>query len=112
MKALGGSTGVIVRVYLAGVLVYGLLALLVSLPLGAWGAFNASRYFLGIFNIDHNTFQLSPSALAVQVAAAVGVPLIAALIPVFRGALITVREAIASYGLGGSFGSNPFDRLV
>ncbi|MCL4297149.1 MAG: FtsX-like permease family protein [Anaerolineae bacterium] len=112
MKALGGSTGVIIRVYLAGVLVYGLLALLVSLPLGAWVAFNASRYFLGIFNIDHNTFQLSPSALAVQAAAAVGVPLVAALIPVFRGALITVREAIASYGLGGTFGSNPFDRLV
>ncbi|MBE7556423.1 MAG: FtsX-like permease family protein [Anaerolineales bacterium] len=112
MKALGGSTGVIIRVYLAGVLVYGLLALLVSLPLGAWVAFNASRYFLGIFNIDHNTFQFSPSALAVQAVAAVGVPLVAALIPVFRGALITVREAIASYGLGGTFGSNPFDRLV
>lgn len=112
MKALGGSTAVIVRVYLAGVLVYGLLALLVSLPLGAWVAFNSSRYFLGIFNIDHNTFQFSPSALAVQAAAAVGVPLVAALIPVFRGALITVREAIASYGLGGTFGSNPFDRLI
>ena len=112
IKALGGSTGTIIRVYLTEVLVYGLLALLVSLPLGAWVAFNASRYFLDIFNIDHNTFQLSPSALAVQTAAAVAMPLIAALIPVFRGALITVREAIASYGIGGNFGANPLDRLV
>lgn len=112
MKALGGSTGTIIRVYLVGVLVYGLLALLVSLPLGAWVAFNASRYFLDIFNISHDTFQLSLSALAVQAAAAVGVPLLAALVPIFRGAFITVREAIASYGLGGSFGTNPFDRLV
>src|SRR6185436_8134787 len=112
IKALGGSTSTIIRVYLTEVLVYGLLALLVSLPLGAGAAFYASRYFLDIFNIDHNTFQLSPGALTVQAAAAVAMPLIAALIPVFRGALITVREAIASYGIGGNFGGNPLDRLV
>ncbi|MCK6626245.1 MAG: ABC transporter permease [Anaerolineae bacterium] len=112
MKALGGSTRTIVQVYLTGVLVYGLLALLVSLPLGGWVAFNAARYFLSIFNIDHSTFQLSPQAVLVQAGAAVGVPLAAALIPVFRGAFITVREAIASYGIGGSFGENPLDRLV
>jgi putative ABC transport system permease protein len=59
MKALGGRTGSIVKVYLSGVLVYGLLALVVSLPLGGWVAFSAARYFLNIFNIDHSTFQLS-----------------------------------------------------
>ncbi|MBE7471238.1 MAG: hypothetical protein DPW09_17100 [Anaerolineae bacterium] len=112
MKALGGSTRTIVQVYLTGVLVYGLLALLVSLPLGGWVAFNAAGYFLSIFNIDHSAFQLSPQAVLVQAGAAVGVPLAAALIPVFRGAFITVREAIASYGIGGSFGANPLDRLV
>ncbi len=112
MKALGGQTGSIVKVYLIGVLVYGLLALLVSLPLGAWVAFKAAGYFLNIFNIDHSTFQLSGRALIVQAAAAVGMPLMAALIPVFRGALITVREAIASYGLGGNFGASQLDRGV
>lgn len=112
IKALGGSTGVIVRVYLSGVLVYGLLALFISLPLGAWVAHSAAAYFLDIFNIDHSAFQISPRALTIQVAAAIGVPLTAALIPVFRGALITVRQAIASYGIGGNFGGNPFDRLI
>jgi putative ABC transport system permease protein len=112
MKALGGRTGVIIKVYLAGVLVYGLLALFISLPSGAYVAYNAARYFLNIFNIDHSAFQISPRALVFQGVAAVAVPLIAALIPIFKGALITVREAIASYGLGGTFGQNPFDRLV
>ena len=112
MKALGGSTGTIVKVYLTGVLAYGLMALFVSLPLGAWVAHSAAAYFLDIFNIDHSTFQYSSRALLIQTAAALGVPLTAALIPVFRGALITVRQAIASYGIGGNFGGNPFDRLI
>ena len=34
IKAIGGTSDVIARVYLAGVLVYGILALLVALPLG------------------------------------------------------------------------------
>jgi putative ABC transport system permease protein len=112
MKALGGSIGLIIKVYLSGVLVYGALALFISLPLGAWVAYSGARYFLDIFNIDYSLFQFSPQALALQTLAAVGVPLIAALVPVFRGALITVREAIAAYGIGGTFGSNPLDRLV
>ncbi len=112
MKAVGGRTHVIVKVYLAGVLAYGLLALLVSLPLGGWAAFHAARYFLGIFNIHHNTFQFSSQVMLIQVATAVGVPLVVAFIPIFRGASISVREAIASYGLGSNFGASHLDRLV
>jgi putative ABC transport system permease protein len=47
-----------------------------------------------------------------QVVAAIAAPLIAALWPVLAGATITVREAIASYGLGGDFGSSWLDRTV
>jgi putative ABC transport system permease protein len=112
MKALGGQTGIITKIYLTGVLVYGLLALLISVPLGAFVAYSAARYFLDIFNIDHSTFQYSVHALGLQALAAIAVPLVAAMIPVIKGALITVREAIASYGLNGNFGSSPLDRLV
>ena len=112
IKALGGKMGTILKVYLAGVLVYGSLALFVSLPLGAYAAFSGAGYFLGIFNIDHSTFAFSTRAVLIQIAAAVGVPLLAALLPVFSGALITVREAIASYGLGGNFGTSRFDQLI
>jgi putative ABC transport system permease protein len=112
MKAIGGQTGPIIKVYLSGVLVYGSLSLFVALPLGAVSAYSAARYFLGIFNIDHSTFQLSPQALLLQIAAAIAVPLLAALWPILNGTLITVREAISSYGLGGDFGSSWLDRTV
>lgn len=112
MKAIGGSTTSIIKVYLIGVLVYGSLSLFVALPLGAWTAYSAARYFLDIFNVDHSTFQLSSRALLIQTGAAIGVPLLAALWPVLSGTLMTVREAISSYGLGGDFGTSPLDRAV
>jgi putative ABC transport system permease protein len=112
LKAIGGRGRDIVKVYLAGVLVYGLAALAVALPLGMVTAFYASQAFLGLFNIDYKIFQFSTRAVLLQAAAAVIAPLLAALIPVLRGAALSVREAIATYGLGGDFGATRFDRGV
>lgn len=113
IKAIGGTTGTIVKVYLVSVLVYGVLALFISLPLGAWVAYAASKWLLNLFNIDYEVFQTSTTALLLQSLAAVTVPLVAALWPVLSGASITVREAIASYGLGsGKFGHSRIDRAV
>ncbi len=112
IKAVGGSTGLVIRIYLAAVLIYGLLALLLSLGPGAWVAYSLTRTFLNLFNIDYGVFQVSPSALAWQATAALLIPLLAALRPVLKGAGLTVREAIASYGLGGDFGASGLDRRV
>jgi putative ABC transport system permease protein len=112
IKAIGGTTTTVLKIYLAGVLVYGLLALFISLPLGAFIAFRLGQWWLNLFNIDYETFRFSNQAITFQVIAAIAAPLIAALWPVLKGATITVREAIASYGLGGDFGSGWLDRAV
>lgn len=112
IKAVGGVSGTIAKTYLAGVIVYGLLALVIALPLGALTAWGTSRWFLNLFNIDFETFQVSPPAIMWQLLAATAVPLLAALWPVLQGAHITVREAIATYGLGGNYGTNRFDRFI
>lgn len=112
LKAIGGSSGTILKVYLATVLAYGLLALLVALPLGMFLAWLISRWFLNLFNISYDTFQFSDTAVILQILAALAVPVVAALVPILGGARTTVREAIASYGIGGDFGSNPVDRAV
>jgi len=111
LKAIGGTSRTIVKVYLTGVMVYGLLSLLISLPLGMFVAFGMSQFFLNLFNIDL-AFQVSKQAVTLQVVAAIIVPPLAGLIPVMQGAVITVRKAIASYGLGGDFGSNWLDRAM
>ena len=40
------------------VLIYGLLAFIIALPLGALAAFGLSQWFLNAFNIDHDNFSL------------------------------------------------------
>jgi putative ABC transport system permease protein len=113
VKAIGGSTTTILKTYLVEVAIFGLLALLISLPLGLSTAFFITQGFLNLFNIDYDVFRFSDRALVYQVLAAVAAPLVAALWPVMHGATITVREAIASYGLGGGgFGSGRLDRAV
>ncbi len=112
IKAIGGRTGTIFEIYLASALIYGLLALVLSVPLGALLAFAITQAFLGLFNIDYNAFEVSRSALGFQAASALLVPLLAGFVPTLQGARITVRQAIASYGLGSDFGSNVLDRVV
>ena len=57
-------------------------------------------------------FQVSREAIIYQVMSALIAPLLAGLPPVLQGAKITVRQAIASYGLGGDFHSGWLDRFV
>ncbi|MCZ7669129.1 MAG: ABC transporter permease [Chloroflexi bacterium] len=110
IKAIGGTSHVIIKAYLVSVLIYGFLALMVALPTGMIAAYEGSKWFLGIFNIDYETFQFSTTAVILQILAALLAPLLAALWPVLSGAHISVREAIASYGIGGDFGSSKLIR--
>lgn len=113
IKAIGGRQREIIHLYLSGVLLYGILALAISLPLGAAIAYAGSREFLYLFNIDHEVFKLSQRAVLYQALAALAVPVLAALGPVLYGAAITVRAAIASYGLGiGHYGGRSLDKWV
>jgi len=112
LKAVGSSTWTIVWVYLVGALIYGLLALVIAIPLGAVVASEVTKVFLNLFNIDYNQFQVSEQAMVLQVIAGLAAPLLAGLPPTLRGATMTVRQAISTYGLGGDYRSSWLDRLV
>jgi putative ABC transport system permease protein len=112
MKTVGATGGRVARVYLTTALVYGALALLVAVPLGALGTFLLASWILDLVNITWTTFLLDPTVLAMQILVALAVPLIAALVPVINGARITAHKAISTYGLGGGFGRGWFDRLL
>jgi len=112
LKAIGGRTATIVSIYLVNALIYGALGLIIALPLGALVASKLTGVFLGLFNIDYTRFEVSQQAVIFQLVSALAAPLLAGLPPTLQGAGITVREAIASYGLGGDFRSGRLDRLV
>jgi putative ABC transport system permease protein len=100
MKAIGAHTSAIVGMYLATVLIYGLLALLIAVPLGAVGAYGFTGYLAQLINFDVLDYTTPPHVLALELAAGLVAPLLAALWPVLGGTRISVREAIGSYGLG------------
>jgi putative ABC transport system permease protein len=113
MKTVGASTPQIVGLYLTLVLVYGLLALLVAVPLGGLGTYVFTRYLAQLINFDVLDYTTPPQVLALEIGAGLIVPLLAALWPVLVGARITVREAVSSYGLGkGRFGRSWLDRAL
>jgi putative ABC transport system permease protein len=113
MKTFGARTSHIVRMYMVMVLAFGLLALLIALPLGAITAFYISQFIAGLLNFDIVDFQIPRSALFLQVAIALIVPLVAGIFPILAGTRLTVQEAINSQGLGkGQFGSSRIDRWL
>jgi putative ABC transport system permease protein len=112
MKVVGATGGRVARVYLAMAATYGLLSLLLAVLPGALAAHLLAGWLLGLFNITNGGPHLIPTAVGIQVAVGLIVPLIAALLPVIGGARITPHQAISNYGLGAGFGSNWLDRLI
>ena len=113
MKAIGAKGGQIFGMYLTMVLIFGLLSLCVAMPLGALGAHVFVNFFAGLLNFDPISSGIPPNVLALEVAAGLFVPLLAALSPIFAGTRITVREAISSYGVGqGRYGTSRIDRMI
>ena len=112
LKAIGGRTRFIVGIYLVSALVYGVLAFIIAFPLGAIVAHTLTKSFLNLFNIDFDQFTISRQAVILQAFSAIAAPLLAGLPPILNGAAITVRQAIASYGLGGGYHSGRLDRWV
>ena len=112
MKVVGATLGRVMRVYLMTVLIYGLLASVIAVPLGAIGAHLMAGWILDLINVDVGPFRVMPLAVAVQVAVGLTVPLLAASVPVFGGARVSPHRAISSYGLGAGFGRGRFDQLI
>lgn len=113
MKAVGAPTRALLQMYLAIVLLLSLLAIALAIPLGALAAFLLVTFSIDVLNLLPVQFQIVPGAVLLQIIAGLLIPLLAALAPVLSGSRISVREAIASYGLGGgNFGTGALDRLV
>jgi putative ABC transport system permease protein len=113
MKAIGARTGQIIAMYLGTVLVYGVFALAVGVPLGVLGTYALTRYTANLLNLDITRFGVPLPILAFQVGIGLVVPLLAALYPTVLGSRITAREAISRYGLDSDrFGQGIIDSLL
>lgn len=112
MKLIGARRGQIMTLYLATVLIYGLLAVAASLPLASVTAQLLMRYLVEpLLNVQVRSYAIPAVLLVAQAAVGLLLPLVAGLAPVIQGTRITTREALNSAGLGGaSYGRGWIER--
>lgn len=110
LKAIGATRTQILLFYYTTVLIYGLCAIVFSIPLGAIGAHGLRVFMIEFLNMDVGPFGLSARAIIIQVVICILSPLLIATIPIFRGAGITVYQAMITYGLTG--GGDWLNRLL
>jgi putative ABC transport system permease protein len=104
LKAVGARTWHILRLYFISVFIYGLLALVLALPLAIYGAWGISAWLSNSFGADLGSFDVSEPIILLVVFLCLLAPVLASLLPIISGARITVREAISTYGLSTNTG--------
>lgn len=108
MKALGGTRRRIVGSYLLTVALYSVVGTALGLEIGLVGGYQLASLLSSTVQLtvggaavalDAGPFQLSPPVLISSVLVGLLVPQLAALWPLWTGTHITVREAMAAYGV-------------
>jgi len=112
MKAIGARRDQIIWMYMTLVGAYGVLALVVAVPLGALAASAVTGFIAEVFNFNSGGLELPSRVLLLEAVVAILVPLAAALWPVWNGTGVTVREAVSDYGISGVEAKGRLDRWV
>jgi putative ABC transport system permease protein len=95
MKLVGGQRRQVFRMYIVLIMAFGVLALLIAVPLGGRGAYGLASFIAGEINFNLLGYRIIPAALLIQILVGMLVPLIAGLGPVINGSRITVLSALS-----------------
>ena len=113
MKAIGGTRWQVARIYFSQALLLGIAALSIALPLGILGSRALCRALAVLLNFDIASFAVPLWGYLWAVTVGLVVPLLGAAYPVWKGSAISVREALADFGVSrNTFGSSMFDRML
>jgi len=97
MKLTGARSFQVVGMYIALIVMFGAVSLIVAIPLGSIAAYALSKLAADAIVFSLSGFRIIPFAIILQCIIAVVIPLIASLIPVLNGARVTVLEAVSDY---------------
>jgi putative ABC transport system permease protein len=100
MKLIGAQRGQIVSLYIVTVLVYGVIAILLGIPLAILTAQVLMRSLVnGILNVMADSLAVPVWLIAAEAAVGLLLPLVAGLAPVLKGTRITTHAALNNVGL-------------
>src|SRR5262249_18118309 len=91
MKAIGASRGQVMRNYLTSVALYGVIGTVLGLGLGILVGYLLVSFFGDLLTLDIGPLTVSPWVILTSMGVGIGVPLLAAALPVYLGTSITVH---------------------
>jgi putative ABC transport system permease protein len=94
MKLVGARRNQILQMYFALILAFGVIALLIAVPLGGQGAYALANFIAEKINFNLMGYRIVPFAFIVQIIVGLAVPLLAGLVPVLNGSRTTVLRAL------------------
>jgi putative ABC transport system permease protein len=95
IKLVGGRNRQVFLMYLTLIMAFGVLALLIAIPLGGVSAYGLAEFLADKLHFGLLGYRIVPLALGIQIAVGLLVPLIAGLLPVSNGSRITVLRALS-----------------
>ena len=95
IKLVGGRNRQVFFMYLALIMCFSALALLIAVPLGGQGAYGLALLVSSMLNFNLLGYRIVPVAFLIQIAVGALVPLVAGLLPVISGSRITVLRALS-----------------
>jgi putative ABC transport system permease protein len=112
MKTIGARRLQITSVYMTLIFFFGLLAVAISLPLAFQVAFKQAQSLSDTINFNFRGQRFVPQAVILQVAIALIVPQLAAILPILQGVRISVQEALSGIRQDGAAARGWLDQLL
>ncbi|MBN1453800.1 MAG: FtsX-like permease family protein [Anaerolineales bacterium] len=113
MKAIGSTRRQITTMYLSAIFVYGVLSLVIAVPIGAYAGNAMAKWMLYLLNVPILPFEILPNVFLLQILVGLLTPLSAGLYPILQGVAVPAARAISQSGLGnGHYGRRLIDRLI
>ena len=95
MKLVGAKSFNISVMYIALIVGYGIIALIIAVPLSMAAGYGLSLFMGNFMSVTIQGFRIIPIVIIMQVILAFAVPLLAGYFPVTKGSKTTVRRAIS-----------------
>ncbi len=95
IKLVGGRKNQVFAMYFTLIMAFGILALMIAIPLGGQGAYGLALFVADTLRFNLLGYRIVPMALLIQIAVGLLVPIIAGLAPVISGSGITVLRALS-----------------
>ncbi|GHO47730.1 FtsX-like permease family protein [Ktedonospora formicarum] len=111
MKAIGGTRFSILRGYVLSIGLYSLLATVPGLVLGILSGAGLASFLAQRIPLAQGPLIVTPQLIALSLILGFGVPLCASLWPLLNGSRITVRAALAAYGINKGKGASALARI-